>query len=88
VPYSIGVNAAPLHFPDLASLQLVRSRTPDVDQLDARSLFADMSQPGEVAYDDADREMMGMIHDGDGCGFEDRQVDDSEPEVYAQQPGT
>ena len=49
-----------------------------------------MSQPGELAYDDANRELMEMIRnrDGGGGGFEDGQVDDSELEVYAQQPGT
>lgn len=90
VSYFIDVNVAPLHFLDSASSQLIQSQTPGLDQLGTRSLFAGMSQSGETTYDDADMEMMEIIHDGDrgGGGFEDGQVDDSKLKLYRQQPGT
>jgi hypothetical protein len=85
VPYCIDVNVVLLHFPDSLP-PLVRSRTQGVNQLDARSLCADMSQPGEPSYDDADMHMLEMIHNGGG-GYEDGKVDGSEPDGHAQ-PGT
>lgn len=71
-------------------------RTLGGEQLGARSLFDGMPQPGEPVYDDADRQMFEIIHDGGGWGgcYEGRQVDDSEftqSSMYIQpgmQPGT
>lgn len=52
-------------------------------------MFAIMSQPGNRANEDADREMMEMIHDkGRGGCVEDGQADYSEPEVHAQHSET
>lgn len=87
VPYCVDVNTVPLLFFEYVSPQLVRSRSPGVEQLGTRSLFVGMSQPCQPAYDDADRE---MIHDGGAGGglYEDGQVDDSELEVHAQQSET
>lgn len=59
-----------------------------VEHLGARSLSFGMSQPSEPTYDDAGSEMMGMISDQAGGCFKDEHVDDLEPEVHAQQPGT
>lgn len=72
VQWTIDPNA-PLHFTDSASPWLVRSRTPGMDQLGARPLFAVMSQPSTTSADDG--KMLDIIQDGGG--FEDRQVDDS-----------
>lgn len=55
-----------------------------MDQLGARSLFTGMSQPGATPVDDG--KMLDIIHDRGG--FEDRQVDESELELYTEQPST
>ena len=49
-----------------------------------------MSQPGELAYDDANRELMEMIRnrDGGGGGFVDGHMGHSQTEACTQQPGT
>ena len=46
-------------------------------------LFATMPRAGEMTYDNPDREMFDIIHDGGsgggGCDYEDGQVEDSDP---------
>ena len=62
VPYIIDVNAVPL-FSECSSLILVRARTAAGEQIGARMLFTAMPREGEPAYD-ADKKMLGIIHDG------------------------
>ena len=46
----------------------------------ARCSLLYMPKAGEPAYDDVDREMFDIIHDGgEGGGYEDGQVEDSDP---------
>ena len=59
----------------------------------ARTLFTVMPRVGELAYDAGDREMLDIIHDGgegEGGGYEDSQVEDSDPTQFGnnqqQQP--
>lgn len=60
------------------SSMLVRSRIPAMELSSAVvwSLFFGMTQPCTAASND--KAMMNIIHDGDG--YEDRQVDDFQPE--------
>ena len=61
----------------------LRSRTSDVDQLGAHSLFVGMPRLEATPTDDG--KMLDITHAGDG--FEDKQVNDSQIELHTEQPG-
>jgi hypothetical protein len=81
VPYIVDVNAVPL-FSEYSLPQLVRVRMADGEQMGARPLFAAIPRSEDPAYDDPGKEMLDIIHDegeGGGFGYEDGQVEDSDP---------
>ena len=81
VPYIAYVNTVPLLFSESTSPELVRVRTAGGEHMGVRMMFAPMPIAGENVYDDGEREMFEIIHDGSGGGggYEDGQVEDSDP---------